>query len=282
MAYRHSNVDRTHGRRASHDLAGTWINDSQQHQPVTVESFKVFTSTKPATAPNLILSVISGDLFATILHTLVCLLHMAGVKGPLPFATFAQLPRVFALKKPASISFAPQERSFIDSLLSSALGPCPLRSVSHTKTLPYSSKAIFKAISDVSGYPAFLPFTISSHVTDRDDAGYPTRARLRVGYDKLGLEENWDSIVSCNPGKGIVEARSSDNASQGLFETLQTRWEVDGLETAKPQTSVKLNVTVRFRNAVYDQMFAQVEQKVAGAMISAFEKRVQELDAAGR
>jgi coenzyme Q-binding protein COQ10 len=154
--------------------------------------------------------------------------------------------------------------------------------VSHTKTLPYSSQAIFKAISDVSGYPAFLPFTISSHVTERDTAGFPTRARLRVGYDKLGLEENWDSIVSCNPSTGIVEARSSDNASQGLFQVLQTRWQIDGLKKAEPQTSVKLDVTVKFKNPVYDQMFSQVEQKVAGAMISAFEKRVQELDSAER
>lgn len=108
------------------------------------------------------------------------------------------------------------------------------------------------------------------------------RARLKVGYDKLGLEENWDSIVSCNPTEGIVEAKSSDNASQGLFEILQTRWQITGLEASKPQTSVKLNVQVKFRNPVYDQMFAQAEDKVASAMITAFEKRVKELDSADR
>ena len=207
---------------------------------------------------------------------------MAAARGPLPFARLAQFPRSLTIRQPPFIASAQQERTFIDSLLSSALGPCPLRTVSHTKTLPYSSKAIFKAISDVSGYPAFLPFTISSHVTERDAAGYPTKARLRVGYSKLGIEENWDSVVSCNPDQGIVEARSADNASQGLFQVLQTRWQVDGQQQTNPQTSVKLDVTVKFRNPVYDQMFSQVEQKVAGAMISAFEKRVQELDASDR
>jgi coenzyme Q-binding protein COQ10 len=185
--------------------------------------------------------------------------------------------------KPLGITCSPtkqQQRAFIDSLLSSALGPCPLRSVSHTKTLPYSSKAIFKAVSDVSGYPSFLPFTISSQVTSRDEAGLPTRARLRVGYDKLGLEENWDSVVACDPRLGIVEAKSSESASQGLFEVLQTRWKIENIpSTSSPTTSVKLDVDVKFRNPVYDQMFAQVEGKVAGAMISAFEKRVKELDA---
>lgn len=184
-----------------------------------------------------------------------------------------------ALKTPPSIYIHQQRRTFIDSLLSSALGPCPLRSVSHTKTLPYNSKAIFKAVSDVSGYPAFLPFTISSQVTERDAAGYPKRARLRVGYDKLGLEENWDSIVNCSPAEGLVEAKSSENASQGLFEVLQTRWKIAaGDKDSQQSTTVKLDVDVKFRNPVYDQMFAQVEQKVAEAMISAFEKRVKELE----
>ncbi|EXJ81458.1 hypothetical protein A1O3_07750 [Capronia epimyces CBS 606.96] len=169
-------------------------------------------------------------------------------------------------------------RSFFDSLLSSTLGPCPLRSLTHTKRLSYPPALIFKAVSDVSGYPTFLPFTISSHVTSRDPAGYPTRARLKVGYAKFGLEEDWDSVVSCDPKRGLVEARSSDENSNGLFEVLNTRWYIAPMEdTSKDSTSVKLDVNVKFRNPIYDQMFSQVEGKVASTMISAFEKRVEEL-----
>lgn len=171
-----------------------------------------------------------------------------------------------------------QSRNFLDSFLSSALGACPLRSLTHTKTLPYAPSAIFKAVSDVSGYPTFLPFTISSNVTERDGAGYPSRARLKVGYDKFGLEENWDSVVKCNPEKGIIEAKSSEQNSQGLFEVLQTKWHITPLQgNGNEKTTVKLDVDVKFRNPIYDQMFAQVEAKVASTMISAFEKRVREL-----
>jgi ribosome-associated toxin RatA of RatAB toxin-antitoxin module len=131
----------------------------------------------------------------------------------------------------------------------------------------------------VSGYPAFLPFTISSNVTSRDSAGYPTRATLKVGYAKFGLEEDWDSAVRCDPEKGVVEARSSEENSNGLFETLNTKWQIAPFEGAEKDTaSVKLDVDVKFRNPVYDQMFAQVEEKVASTMISAFEKRVEELN----
>lgn len=173
-----------------------------------------------------------------------------------------------------------QTRSFFDSILSSALGPCPKRSLTHTKTLPYSASSIFKAVSDVSGYPAFLPFTVSSNVTSRDEHGLPTRASLKIGYQKFGLEEVWESDLKCDPEKGTVEAQSSEGNSQGLFEVLQTRWHIQPSPNAGHQTSVKLDLDVKFRNPVYDQMFAQVEGKVAGIMISAFEKRVQELEKA--
>lgn len=120
---------------------------------------------------------------------------------------------------------------------------------------------------------------MSSLVTSRDTAGYPTRATLKVGYAKLGIEENWDSVVNCNPKQGIVEARSSENNSQGLFEVLSTKWKIDSLgDGQSDRTEVKLEVDVKFRNPVYDQMFAQVEEKVANAMITAFEKRVQEIN----
>jgi coenzyme Q-binding protein COQ10 len=171
-----------------------------------------------------------------------------------------------------------QTRTIFDSLLSSALGPCEPRSMSHTKVLPYSPATVFKAVSDVAGYPNFLPFTISSNVKSRDPAGYPTRANLKVGYAKLGVEEDWESIVLCDPAKGIIEAKSSEEHSNGLFEALSTKWHIAPSKTADASTAVKLDVIVKFRNPIYDQMFAQVEGKVASTMISAFEKRVEELD----
>lgn len=175
-----------------------------------------------------------------------------------------------------------QTRTFIDSILRSALGPCPRRTLTHTKTLPYSAASIFKAISDVSGYPSFLPFTIDSKVTQRDQHGYPERASLKIGYDKFGLEEIWESKVKCDVKNGTVEAQSSETNSQGLFEILQTRWHIQPAQGSSTHTLVKLDLEVKFRNPVYDQMFGQVESKVADVMITAFERRVQELEAAKR
>ena len=150
--------------------------------------------------------------------------------------------------------------------------------MSHTKVLPHPAATVFKAVSDVAGYPNFLPFTISSNVRSRDTKGYPTRASLKVGYAKLGIEEDWESIVQCDPTKGTIEAKSSEEHSNGLFETLATKWQIEPSQTTDASTAVKLEVNVKFRNPVYDQMFAQVEGRVASTMNSAIEKRVDDLD----
>jgi len=99
------------------------------------------------------------------------------------------------------------------------------------------------------------------------------------------LEEDWDSLVRCDESSGVVEARSADTQSddEGLFEVLKTRWEINStgtegaLAAAGARSIAKLDLHVQFRNPVYDQMFAQVEGKVAQAVIAAFEKRVEEL-----
>lgn len=189
-----------------------------------------------------------------------------------------RLLQVYSTALPTYTHSTLQTRTFFDSLLSSTLGPCEPRSMSHTKILPHSAETVYKAVSDVAGYPNFLPFTISSNVKSRDTKGYPTRASLKVGYAKLGIEEDWESTVRCDPAKGIIEARSSEEHSNGLFENLATKWHIEPSKMVDASTAVKLEVTVKFRNPVYDQMFAQVEGRVASTMISAFEKRVEELE----
>lgn len=250
--------------------------DSKLQSSLTLRSISILISSPPH-----ILRSRSGDETINLGS-----IGMTGVLRSKQAISHSCTPQIISLARPTlssqqTLRFQQlnHSRTFIDSFLNSALGPCPLRTLTHTKTLPYSSSSIFKAIADVSGYPSFLPFTISSHVTSRDSQGYPTRARLRVGYGKLGIEEDWDSLVKCDPTDGRVEARSSESNSEGLFEVLSTKWKIDALpDETSDHTSVKLDVDVKFRNPVYDQMFAQVEEKVANAMITAFERRVKEIE----
>jgi ribosome-associated toxin RatA of RatAB toxin-antitoxin module len=83
--------------------------------------------------------------------------------------------------------------------------------------------------------------------------------------------------VLCDESRGIIEAKSDEAASgQSIFEVLQTRWQITTEEDQ--DTHVRLDIDVKFRNIVYDQMFAQVEDKIARTVMGAFEKRARELD----
>lgn len=179
-----------------------------------------------------------------------------------------------------------QSRTLFSNLPGALLGSPTLRRLTQTKLLQHDSKTVFNTISDISSYPSFVPFAVSSTVTSKDAQGYPKSASLRVGYTKFGIEEDWDSNVLCDPASGVIEAQSSDVASDGLFEVLKTKWKVSSIipqgstEAAikGPQTSVQLDIEVKFRNPLYDQMFSQIEGKVANAMIAAFEQRVIALE----
>jgi coenzyme Q-binding protein COQ10 len=128
---------------------------------------------------------------------------------------------------------------------------------------------------------------LSARVSERDQNGLPARASLRVGYDAMGIEENWDSIVNAEEEQGIIEARNADtgeSTEEGIFEVLKTKWQLHDLEDIRrqgvgvgAQTAVRLDVEVKFRSAMYDKLFAGVEEKVAGIMVGAFEKRIKEL-----
>ncbi|KAF7513778.1 hypothetical protein GJ744_007829 [Endocarpon pusillum] len=172
----------------------------------------------------------------------------------------------------------------LDSLFATST---PLRQLTHTRVLPYPCSSVFDALVSVDKYPSFLPFVLSAIVTQRDQNKLPARASLKVGYVAMGIEETWDSIVSAKEEQGIIEARSAEveeGNEDGIFEVLKTKWQLHDIEDIRRQgvglgarTAVKLDVEVKFRSTMYDKMFAGVEEKVAGMMVGAFEKRIKEL-----
>lgn len=196
----------------------------------------------------------------------------------------ARLPRPVLTLKPnpsplrrGQVPAQPRRTLFNPSSIFSSTLPTQLRHVTHSETSPYSASSIFRAIASVDQYPSFLPFTLSAAVLRRDDYGWPARATLTIGYEPFNLQEDWASIVHCDESRGIVEAKSDDSSStESIFEVLKTRWQIK--PTNGRDTNVQLDIDIKFRNIVYDQMFAQVEGKVARAVMGAFEKRARELD----
>jgi coenzyme Q-binding protein COQ10 len=88
------------------------------------------------------------------------------------------------------------------------------------------------------------------------------------------------SKVHCDPQKLIVEAVSGDNsqavgADEGLFEFLRTKWALSPI--GSQETDVDLWIEVKFKSAIYGAMMQAAAPGVAGLVVMAFEKRVEEV-----
>lgn len=124
------------------------------------------------------------------------------------------------------------------------------------------------------------------------------------------MSETFTSKVDCDGEKWIVEARSGEKfvnsasdksgrgpgsgglgalaglagfpgADEGIFEYLSTRWELvpesGAGGGAEAKTTVKLEIRFEFKSPWYAKMMGAVEGQMAGIMIEAFEKRIQEV-----
>jgi coenzyme Q-binding protein COQ10 len=137
-------------------------------------------------------------------------------------------------------------------------------------------------------------------VTARDKkTGYPSQAFLTVGYGPF--TETFTSRVTCDRDNWTVEARSGGGvgddgkpipgAEEGLFSHLSTKWElvprpsassVGAAGAGAAETEVRLEIRFRFQNPMHTAMMSAVEDKVAGVMIEAFERRIKEQMTLGR
>jgi coenzyme Q-binding protein COQ10 len=162
----------------------------------------------------------------------------------------------------------------------------------------------------VEKYSAFLPYCKSSVVTkwsqpDSNGRKWPSEAELVVGWN--ALEETFTSKIYCVPGsvveavggrgvttlrKDLIQHHQDDSSSsnkaveEGILTHLLTRWSVrdfpykpppedSGGEAAKEHTQVGLTIEYQFSNPMYSAMSGAVADRVAGAMIEAFERRVK-------
>lgn len=98
--------------------------------------------------------------------------------------------------------------------------------------------------------------------------------------------DNW--VVEARSGGGVGEdGQPIPGADEGLFSHLSTKWELvplasKGAAGAGAETEVRLQIRFKFQNAMHTAMMSAVEDKVAGVMIEAFERRIKEQMTLGR
>lgn len=68
---------------------------------------------------------------------------------------------------------------------------------------------------------------------------------------------------------------SSIGGDEGLFEFLRTKWALS--PRGENETDVELVIEVKFKSAIYGAMMQAASPGVAGLVVKAFEKRVEEV-----
>ncbi|EPS43077.1 hypothetical protein H072_2924 [Dactylellina haptotyla CBS 200.50] len=186
-----------------------------------------------------------------------------------------------------------QSRAFI-------LPSPPAQRFSATRKIAYPPSKLFTLISDINSYSSFVPFCLSSTVTERTPPPdrLPIKADLRVGWG--GVDETFTSRVRCEPHEsnntnsgdggvknsngGMVEADATENS---IFEVLRARWVINAandpvvgansLEGGDRESKVDLEIEYKFANPIYAVLSEAVMPSVAGKIIEAFEERAEKV-----
>lgn len=142
-----------------------------------------------------------------------------------------------------------------------------MKSHSESRWLPYTPEQIFDLVADVPRYPEFLPWCISTRVTERP-SDTVMLAEMEIGF-KL-IRERYTSRITLNrPRELVVESLD------GLFKELHTDWRFVGA----PQGGVNVEFEIRFafRSILLQTMIGAVFNEAARMMVRSFEKRAKYL-----
>ena len=138
------------------------------------------------------------------------------------------------------------------------------------RILPYQAAQIFDLVADVSAYHEFLPWCIASKVNKRTetDEGEILMADLVIGYKMF--REKFTSKVHLYPHSEI----SVHNVG-GPFRVMKNNGFFKDLEDGSCEVYFK--VEFEFKSAVLDKVMGMFFAEAVKMMVSAFEKRAEEL-----
>jgi len=133
------------------------------------------------------------------------------------------------------------------------------------RRLPYTAEQMFDLVADVGRYAEFLPWVVGTRV--RSDSETEMIADLLVGFN--ALREKFASRVEKNRPHEI-EVHYLD----GPMRDLDNVWK---FTTTPEGCEVYFSVSFSFRNAVFEALAGQYFDRAFRKMVSAFEKRAQQL-----
>lgn len=135
--------------------------------------------------------------------------------------------------------------------------------------MAFSPSELFSVVADVDSYEEFVPWCRQSCVTRRLESG-KYEADLVVGFQMF--REKYTSVVTVQE-PCLVHSEAADSA---VFHHLVTRWELKPGPN-KTTSWVTFTIDFSFKNVIYAQTATLFFDQVVSKMISAFDKRCEQI-----
>ena len=148
-----------------------------------------------------------------------------------------------------------------------------------TRIVPFTPEHVYSVVSDVKKYNKFVPWCIGSKIVkgpiefkNNDNVKHiKIDAELAIGFNFVS--EKYISHVQMHPNESI-RAVSRDTT---VFERLLTEWKFKPGD--KPNTcEINFFIDFKFSNLLYAQVSTIFFDEVVKEMVSAFEKRCEEVE----
>ena len=139
-------------------------------------------------------------------------------------------------------------------------------SVNRSVLVPYTVEEMYALVSDVEGYPAFLPWCTGAQITDLKDE----RVHARIELARSGIQRSFTTINRLQKNK-MIEMR----LAEGPFRHLEGFWRFDPLGEAGCR--VALDLQFEFAGRLVSRVFGPVFNQIASTLVDAFYKRAVEI-----
>lgn len=144
-----------------------------------------------------------------------------------------------------------------------------MKTVHKSVLLWYSSQEMFELVTDVAGYPAFLPWCDHARVIETHEDG----VTAEVGISFSGIRQ-----------KFITHNRHVDGREvwmklvKGPFSKLDGHWSFKPVgEAGERACKVELKLQYGFSNAVLGKLVGPVFDRIAANLVDAFVQRAEQV-----
>ncbi len=135
-----------------------------------------------------------------------------------------------------------------------------------TREINCSAAAMYALVIDIPAYPKFLPWVAESRILERNE----DTITAELVAELAGIRYRFSTVDRILPDQ-LVEIR----LHEGPFKFLESIWSFDAISDHRCR--VRFSIQFAFKNMMLDVVASPLFSTACRTMVTAFEKRAQQL-----